>query len=88
MKDVGMEYQTIHACPNNHIIYHKQHEFATKYPICHISRYQLDQLTKKVPHKVLRHIPIIPHLQQLFKCNSLAQSMDYHAQNRSQDDIM
>ena len=88
MKYIGMEYQTIHACPNDHIIYHKQHEFATECPICHISRYQSDRLTKKVPRKVLRHIPIIPRLQRLFRCNSLAQFMDYHARNRSQDDIM
>ncbi|XP_057868321.2 uncharacterized protein LOC131075496 [Cryptomeria japonica] len=39
MKDIGMEYQAIDACPNNHIIYHKQHEFATECPECHISRY-------------------------------------------------
>ena len=32
MKDIGMEYQAIDACPNDHIIYHKQHEFATKCP--------------------------------------------------------
>ena len=88
MKDIGIEYQTIHACLNDHIIYHKQHEFATQCPICHISRYQSDQLTKKEPCKVLRHIPIIPRLQRLFRCNSLAQFMDYHAHNRSQDEIV
>ena len=88
MKNIGMEYQTIHACLNDHIIYHKQHEFATQCPICHTSRYQSDQLTKKVPRKVLRYILIIPRLQRLFRCNSLAQFMDYHARNRSQDDIM
>ena len=31
MKDIGMEYQIIHKCPNDHIIYHKKHEFATKF---------------------------------------------------------
>ena len=88
MNQTRLKYQMIHACLNDHIIYHKQYEFATQYPICHISRYQLDQLTKKVPCKVLRHIPIIPRLQRLFKCNSLAQFIDYHACNSSQDDIM
>jgi hypothetical protein len=88
MKDIGMEYQTIDACPNDHIIYYKHHEFTTQCPTCHISRYQSDRLTKKVPCKVLWHIPIIPRLQRLFKYNSLAQFMDYHARNRSQDDIM
>jgi hypothetical protein len=34
--------------------------------LCLTSRYQTDQVTKRVPLKVLRHIPIIPHLQWLF----------------------
>ena len=42
MKDIGMEYEAIHACPNDHIIYYKEHEFATQCPIYHISRYQSD----------------------------------------------
>lgn len=25
MKDIGMEYQAIYACPNDHIIYYGQH---------------------------------------------------------------
>ena len=37
--------------------------------------------------KVLRYIPIIPRMRQLFRCSSLAQFMDYHACNRSRDDI-
>ena len=47
MNQIGMKYQIIHACPNDHIIYHKQHEFAIECPDCHIRRYQLDQITKK-----------------------------------------
>ena len=43
---------------------------------------------KKVPCKVLRYIPIIPHLQRLFMCKNIAQFMDYHARNRSGDDIL
>lgn len=88
MKDIGMEYQVIDACPNDHIIYHKQHEFQIEFPECHISRYRIDQITKRGPRKVLFYIPIIPRMQRLFKCTSLAQFMDYHACNRSQDDII
>ena len=43
---------------------------------------------KNVPHKVLRYIPIIPRLQRLFRCKNIAQFMDYHARNRSQDDVI
>ena len=88
MDQIGMKYQTIHACPNDHIIYHKKHEFEIKCHDCHISKYWSNQITKKVPRKVLWHIPIFPCLQWLFRCNSLTQFMDYHAHNRSQDDIM
>ena len=75
MDHIGMKYQTIHTCPNDHILYHKQYEFATECPDCHISRYRSDQITKKVPHKVLQNIPIIPCLQWLFRCASLLPCM-------------
>ena len=88
MKEIGMQYEAIDAFPNGHIIYYKQHEFETKCPKCHISRYRIDQVTKNVPHKVLHYIPIIPHLQRMFKCKNITKFMDYHAHNRSQDDII
>ena len=55
-----MHYEAIHACPDDHVIYYNHHEFATE---CHISRYGTEEVTKKVPHKVLCCIPIIPRLQ-------------------------
>ena len=88
MKDIGMHYEEIHACPNNHVIYYNQHEFATECLECHISRYRTDQVTKKVPRKVLCYIPIIPHLQRLFRCKPIAQFIDYQARNISQDGII
>jgi hypothetical protein len=63
MKDIGMEYQTIDACPNDHIIYYGNMHQKTECTQFHISRYQTDQVTKRVPQKVLHHIPIIPRLQ-------------------------
>ena len=58
MNYVGMDYQAIDACPNDHILYYNQYEFATECPICHSSRYRTDQVTKKVSRKVLRYIPV------------------------------
>ena len=40
MKEIGMQYEAIDACPDDHIIYYKQHEFETKCTECHISRYR------------------------------------------------
>ena len=57
-------------------------------PQCEISRYQTDQLTKEVPHKVLRYIPIITRFQQIFRCQSITQFMDDHAKNISEDGVL
>ena len=59
IKDIGMEYKTIDACPNDHIIYYGQQASKTESPKFHISRYRTDQVTKMVPRKVLHH----PRLQ-------------------------
>ena len=63
MKEIGMQYEAIDACPDDHIIYYKQHEFETECTEFHISRYRTYQVTKIVPCKDLRYIPIIPCLQ-------------------------
>ena len=49
MKEIGMHYEAIHACPNDHVIYYNQHEFETECLECHVSRYRTDKVTKKVP---------------------------------------
>ena len=71
MKEFGMEYQAIDACPNEHIIYYGQYASENECPQYQISRYQTDKVTKKAPHTVLRYIPIIPRFQRLFRCQSI-----------------
>ena len=88
MKEIGMDYQAIDACPNDRIIYYGQYASWNKCPQCEISRYQINQVTNKVPRKVLHYIPIIPRFQQLFKCQSIAHIMDYHAKNINEDGVI
>jgi hypothetical protein len=88
IKEIGMEYQDINACPNDHIIYYGHYTLENECPKCQISRYLTDKASKKVPHKVLRYIPIIPRFQQLFRCQNIAHFMDFHAKNRSRDDVL
>jgi hypothetical protein len=88
MKDIGMDYQTIDACSNEHIIYYGQHASKTECMQFLISRYRTDQVKKRVPRKVLHHIPIIPRLQQLFSCEITSQFMDYHARNIIGDGVL
>jgi hypothetical protein len=39
MKDIGIEYQSIDACNDDHIIYYGHHASKTKCLVCGISRY-------------------------------------------------
>ena len=78
-----MEYQAIDACANDHIIFYGQYALENECPQCQTSRYQIDKVITKVSHNVLRYIPIIPRLQQLFRCQSIAQFMDFHVKNIS-----
>jgi hypothetical protein len=88
MKEIGMDYQTIDACPNDHIIYYGHYALENECPQCQISRYRTDKASKKVPRKVLHYILIIARFQRLFRCQSIAQFMDFHAKNRSRDDVL
>ena len=88
MKEIGMDYPAIDACPNDHIIYYGQNALENECPQCQISRYRTDKASKKASHKVLRYISMIPHFQWLFKCQSIAQFMNFHAKNRIRDNVL
>ena len=63
MREIGLHYEAIHACPDDHVIYYNQHEFEIECSECHVSRYRIDKVAKKMPHKVIHYIPIFPRLQ-------------------------
>ena len=88
MKETGMEYQAIDACPNDHIIYYGQYALENEFPQCQIGRYWTEKVSNKMPRKDVYYIMIIPRFQRLFRCQSIAQFMDFHAKNRSQDDVL
>jgi hypothetical protein len=49
MKYIGMDYQTIDAFPNDHIIYHGHRASKIECSQCLINRYRTSQVTKCVP---------------------------------------
>ena len=70
---MGMEYQKIHACPNDCILYRKEFEGLHKCPRCGVSRYKVkdndgdeDDMKKGPLAKVLWYLPIIPQLRRFF----------------------
>jgi len=70
---MGMEYQKIHACPNDCILYRHEFQEMSKCPIYRTSRYKVkdeeesssDENSKKgPPTKVLWYLPIIPRFKR------------------------
>ena len=68
---VGMEYQKIHACPNDCILYRNQFVEIRNYPTCGLSSYKVkydecsdDAATNNhCPKKVCWYLPIIPRFK-------------------------
>jgi len=70
---MGMEYEKIHACPNDCILYIKEFANHDQCPRCKVSRYKKkdgdssDEVNTKGPSaKVLWYLPIISRFKRLF----------------------
>lgn len=85
MKDVGVSCVTYHACINDCILYRGPYEKLDVCPKCDKNRHHSGTTRKNVPRKVVFHLPIIDIFIRMYKCKSLAQYMDWHAKNRSED---
>lgn len=62
---LGLEYNSIHACSNDCILYRGQYTNAQVCPVCNESRWKNG--TSQVPQKVLRHFPLIPRLLKQYR---------------------
>ena len=75
LKMLGVEYISYQACSNDCILYKDEYANKEIYPKCGHDRYHKSNENGKShgpPHKILRHIPIIPRIQMLFPCEELA----------------
>ncbi|XP_028078309.1 uncharacterized protein LOC114280176 [Camellia sinensis] len=89
---LGMEYEKIHACPYDCILYRKKYKDATPCPTCGTSRWKLKknstEIRKDVPVKVLWYFPSIPRFQRMFQSAKIAKDLTWHAHERDYDDTM
>ena len=92
----GMEYQKIHACPNDCILYKNQFAEMHKCPICGVSRYKVkddkfsDDASKNnsLPTKVCWYLPIIPRFKRLFANRHDAKKLTWHVDDRKGDGLL
>ena len=61
MCSLGLEYQKIHACPNDCVLYRNENEKLEECPRCELSRYKHKgaEDAKGPPAKVLWYLPTI-----------------------------
>ncbi|XP_074336927.1 uncharacterized protein LOC141674102 [Apium graveolens] len=98
IRKLGLDYQKIHACPNDCMMYWGENLNLTKYKISGVSSWKLpknrtdapvspdlEEKKSKVPAKVLRYFPLKPRLQRLFMCKDYSKLMTWHALERTKD---
>ncbi|XP_020209291.1 uncharacterized protein LOC109794234 [Cajanus cajan] len=99
---LGLNYEKIHVCPNNCMLYwgNSEDEERETCKVCNASRWKSRAKTsksglsddnnnmKKVPAKVLRYFPLKPRLQRLFLSSKTTEDMRWHAVNRTNDEMM
>ena len=68
IRDLGIDYKKMYACPNDCMLYWKEHE---KDNCC--SRHKVSRWKSgNVPTNVLRHFPLKSRFQRLFMCVKVA----------------
>ncbi|XP_071933260.1 uncharacterized protein [Coffea arabica] len=93
VKDLGLSYHKIHACPNDCLIYWKETEHETFCRKCGTPRYKQivkqsddsSEQANKVPAKLVRYFPLKPRLQRLFMSSKTASLMRWHEEERIKD---
>ena len=79
-RKLGLSYNSIHACDKGCMLFRGQHAEAIRCPKCGGPRFH-DETRRKIPVKVLRHFPLIPRLQRMFRSPSISKLMLWHSEN-------
>jgi hypothetical protein len=81
-RKLGLAYNTIHAWQSGCVLFRGELVNETNCPKCDKPRYK-DQVRKKFPVKVLRHFPIIPRMQRMFRSPAISELLLWHTENKS-----
>ncbi|XP_016544252.2 uncharacterized protein LOC107844322 [Capsicum annuum] len=90
IRDLGPDYEKIHACPNDCMLFWKDNEKAENCSVCGTSRWKsVDGVSttvrSKILARVLRYFPLKPRHQRMFKCPETAVAIKWHANERPND---
>ncbi|XP_052299096.1 uncharacterized protein LOC102608724 isoform X2 [Citrus sinensis] len=82
MVALGLEYEKIHACPNDCILYRKEYKDLSACPTCGMSRWKSPKKSKGIPAKILWYFPPIPRFKRMFQSPLTAKDLIWHANER------
>ncbi|KAG2405345.1 uncharacterized protein HKW66_Vig0046000 [Vigna angularis] len=92
---MGLEYQKIHACPNDCVLYTKEFASLNYCPTCGLSRFKKksDRVTGNegndgAPAKVMWYLPIIPRFKRMFSVKEDAKNLKWHSDERKCDNLL
>jgi hypothetical protein len=92
MPALGLKYEMIDVCPENCMLFWKEHANEKTWLECGQSRF-IDVVTqygenvmKEVAQKQLRYFPITPRLKQLFISKRTARDMRWHKEGIREND--
>ena len=91
-----MEYQKIHSCPNDCILYKNKFSEMRNCPSCGVSRYKVkyDECSDDLAtnddrlEKGCWYLPIIPRFKRLFANENDAKNLTWHANGRKSDGLL
>ncbi|XP_021861458.2 uncharacterized protein [Spinacia oleracea] len=78
-----LNYEKIHACPNDCILYRDEFEALKKCPECNVSRYKKKE---GVSAKVLWYFPIIQRFKRMYADAGDAEKLTWHKFGRKKND--
>ncbi|XP_074347462.1 uncharacterized protein LOC141686321 [Apium graveolens] len=88
IKDLGLNYVKIHACPNDCMLYWGENEKEVKCRNCGVSRWKAvaqGSENNKITANIMRYFPLKPRLQRMFLCKDFSKLMSWHAVDRKKD---
>ncbi|XP_074359031.1 uncharacterized protein LOC141698259 [Apium graveolens] len=97
IKDLGLDYQKINACPNDCLLFWAENEGLDICKKCKTSRWKVVEdkngpnmnifksKEHKIPAKVLRYFPSKPRMQRMFLSSDYSNSMKCHALARKME---
>lgn len=91
VRDLGLDYEKIHACVNDCVLFHGAYKDMDECPTCGESRWKTrdpDGAKKPLPRKILRYFPLVPRLRRLYMNEITSLHMRWHKEKLVQDGKM